>query len=141
MTETAAHDDFNGNVIKEFRANDGKVGGWFDGQTLLLLHHKGVRTGTERVNPLVYQPVGDAYAVFASAGGATTAPQWYRNLLASPETTVEVGGSTIRVLAREAGSEERSPIWEKQKRDLPNFAGYEETAQREIPVIILDPVG
>lgn len=141
MSESAEHDDFNAKVIREFRANGGKVGGWFDGQTLLLLHHKGARTGTERVNPLAYQQVGDSYAIFASKGGEPVNPQWYRNLLNSPDTTVEIGDQEIAVRARVAGAAERGPIWEKQKHDRPNFAEYEITAApREIPVIILDPV-
>jgi deazaflavin-dependent oxidoreductase (nitroreductase family) len=137
----AEHDNFNDKVIDEFRANGGKVGGWFDGQTILLLHHKGAKTGTERVNPLAYQPVGDSYAIFASAGGAPADPQWFRNLLANPETTVEIGGETVQVRARVAEAAERAPIWAQQKADRPNFAEYEpKAAPREIPVVILEPV-
>jgi deazaflavin-dependent oxidoreductase (nitroreductase family) len=139
MTE---HDDPNGAIIEEFRANGGKVGGWFDGQTLLLLHHNGARTRTERVNPLVYQKVGDTYAVFGSKGGGPRDPQWFRNLLANPDTSVEVGTDTIPVRARVATPREREPIWAKQKADMANFAEYEVTAApREIPVVILEPVG
>ena len=136
------HDDFNANIIAEYRANAGKMSGMFEGGTLLLLHHKGARTGTERVNPLAYQKVGDSYAVFASAGGAPRDPQWFRNLLANPDTSAEIGAETIRVHARVAGPEERAPIWAKQKTGQPGFAEYEVTAApREIPVILLDPVG
>jgi deazaflavin-dependent oxidoreductase (nitroreductase family) len=137
----ADDDNFNDKIIAEFRANAGKVGGYFDGQTLLLLHTTGVKSGAERINPLVYQPVGDSYAIFGSAGGGPKDPQWYRNLLANPATTVEVGTGTVTVRARKAGAEERARIWAKQMSDLENFAGYEKTAApREIPVIILDPV-
>src|SRR5271165_5669635 len=93
-------EDFNGKVIEEFRANGGKVGGWFEGQTLLLLHHTGAKSGTERVNPLVYRQVGGSYAIFASAAGAPQDPQWFRNLVAHPDVTVEVGTDTINVRAR-----------------------------------------
>jgi deazaflavin-dependent oxidoreductase (nitroreductase family) len=137
----ADNDNFNDKVIDEFRANGGKAGGWFEGQTLLLLHHNGAKTGTERVNPLVYQQVGGSYAIFASAGGGPRDPQWFRNLLANPDTTVEVGTETVRVRARLAAADERVSIWTKQKADRPNFAEYETTAApREIPVILLDPV-
>ena len=136
----ADSDNFNEKIIDEFRANDGKVGGYFDGQTLLLLHTVGVKSGTERINPLVYQRVGDTYAIFGSAGGGPKDPQWYRNLLASPATTIEVGTGTVSVQARQADAGERAPIWAKQMADMENFAGYEKTAApREIPVVILDP--
>jgi deazaflavin-dependent oxidoreductase (nitroreductase family) len=134
-------DDFNGKVIAEFRANGGKVGGFFEGATLLLLHHTGAKTGAERVNPLVYQQVGDRYAIFGSAGGQPRDPQWFRNLLAHPDVTVEIGTTTARVRARVADPAERAPIWATQKERMPNFADYEKTAApREIPVILLDPV-
>ena len=134
-------DDFNGKVVSEFRANGGKVGGFFEGQPLLLLHHAGAKTGTERVNPLVYQQVGGSYAVFGSAGGQPRDPQWFRNLIAHPDVTLEVGASTVRARARVADSGERAPIWTTQKERMPNFADYEKTAApREIPVVLLDPV-
>lgn len=132
--------DFNQAIIAEFRANAGKVGGNFEGAPMILVHHRGARTGTERVAPLVYQAVGDAYAVFASKGGAPTHPQWYLNLVANPETTVEVGAETIPVRARVATGAEREQIWSTQKELMPGFAEYERTAQgREIPVVVLEP--
>jgi deazaflavin-dependent oxidoreductase (nitroreductase family) len=134
-------ENFNDNVIKEFRDNDGKVGGMFEGAQVLLLHHAGAKTGTERVNPLMYQPVGDSFAIFASKGGAPTNPDWYYNLAAHPDTTIELGTGTVRVRAREASPDERGPIWEKQKELAPGFAEYEtNAAPRQIPVILLDPV-
>jgi deazaflavin-dependent oxidoreductase (nitroreductase family) len=108
-------ENFNDKVIKEFRENDGKVGGMFEGAPVLLLHHAGAKTGTERVNPLMYQPVGDSFAIFASKGGAPTNPDWYYNLAAHPDTTIELGSGTVKVRAREASPDERGPIWEKQK--------------------------
>ena len=134
-------EDFNGKVIEEFRANGGKVGGWFEGQTLLLLHHTGAKSGTERVNPLVYQQVGDSYAIFASAAGAPNDPQWFRNLVAHPDVTVEVGTGTINARARVATPQERDPIYARQREIASNFADYEKSAApRVIPVILLDPV-
>ncbi len=134
-------EDFNGKVIEEFRANGGKVGGWFEGQTLLLLHHTGAKSGTERVNPLVYRQVGGSYAIFASAAGAPQDPQWFRNLVAHPDVTVEVGTDTINVRARVADPDERAAIYVRQREAMSNFADYEKSAApREIPVVLLDPV-
>lgn len=134
-------DDFNGKVISEFRANGGKVGGFFEGQPMLLLHHVGAKTGTGRVNPLVYQQVGSDYAIFASAGGQPRDPQWFRNLIAGPDVTIEVGASTIRARARVTEGDERAAIWATQKERMPHFADYEKNAApREIPVVLLDPV-
>ncbi len=130
--------DFNAGIIAEFRANAGKVGGPFEGAPLLLLHTVGARTGAERVHPMMYRPVGDGYAVFASKAGAPDNPAWYHNLLAHPDTTVEVGQQVVAVRAREVLGEEREPIWTGQKRDYPGFAGYEEKTDRTIPVLILE---
>ncbi|HEY7948419.1 MAG TPA: nitroreductase family deazaflavin-dependent oxidoreductase [Acidimicrobiales bacterium] len=131
-------EDFNQKIIEEFRENGGKLGGGFAGASILLLHHKGAKSGKERVNPVAYQPVGDDLAVFASKAGAPTNPDWYHNLLAHPEVTVEVGTETVPVTARVAEGEERARIWEKQKKDFPGFAGYEEATTRQIPVVILE---
>ncbi len=134
-------EDFNGKVIEEFRANAGKVGGWFEGQTILLLHHTGAKSGAERVNPLVYQQVGDSYAIFASRAGAPRHPDWYYNLVAHPDATAEVGTGTVHVRARVADPAERDPIYARQKEIAANFADYEKSAApRVIPVILLDPV-
>jgi deazaflavin-dependent oxidoreductase (nitroreductase family) len=132
--------DWNSNVIEEFRANEGKVGGPFENMPLLLLHHRGARSGVERVNPLAYQRVGDdAVAIFASKGGAPANPDWYHNLLAHPDVEVEVGTDRYLATARVAGDEERERIYEAQKAALPNFAEYEEkAAPRKIPVVVLD---
>jgi deazaflavin-dependent oxidoreductase (nitroreductase family) len=132
--------DFNQQVIEEFRANGGKVGGPFDGFPLVLLHHTGAKSGTERVNPLVYQRLGDdTVAIFASKGGAPTNPDWYYNLVANPNTSIEIGTQRYDVTARVATADERERIWEAQKEAFPNFAEYETTAgDREIPVVVLD---
>ncbi len=132
--------NWNDAIIEEFRANEGKVGGQFEGAPLLLLHSTGARTGQERVNPVMYRSVGDHYAVFASRAGSPNNPDWYHNLLANPRTTVEVGSSVVEVLARVTEGEERSEIWEAQKKEYPGFAGYEAATTREIPVVMLQPV-
>jgi deazaflavin-dependent oxidoreductase (nitroreductase family) len=136
MTEPS---DFNGKIIAEFRANGGKVGGPFAGSDILLLHHTGARTGSERVSPLAYQRVGDSFAVFASKAGAPENPAWYHNLIAHPDTAVEVGTETLRVKARVAEPAERDVIWERWKERAPHFAQYEvKAAPRRIPVVLLD---
>ena len=132
--------DWNAAIIEEFRANDGRVGGMFEGQPLLLLHHTGARTGTRRVTPLTYQDLADGYAVFASKAGADTSPDWYHNLVANPETEAEIGTETIRVRARVASGVERDRIWSRQKQDYPQFGEYEAKTARVIPVIVLELV-
>jgi deazaflavin-dependent oxidoreductase (nitroreductase family) len=130
--------DYNAKVIEEFRANEGRVGGNFEGAPLLLLHHFGARSGQERINPMMYQAVGDGFAVFASAAGADTNPDWYHNLVAHPEVTVEVGTETLEVTARILDDMERQPVWDTQKERYPGFAGYEAKTTRVIPVVMLD---
>jgi deazaflavin-dependent oxidoreductase (nitroreductase family) len=133
--------DFNTKIIEEFRANDGRVGGPFEGAPLLLLHHTGAKSGVERISPVMYQVTGDSLAVFASKGGAPTNPAWYHNLLAHPSAAVEVGTDSFSVVARVAGDDERGPIWEKQKHQYPGFAEYERNTARQIPVVILERAG
>ena len=132
--------DFNRQIIEEFRTNNGKVGGPFATTPLLLLHHTGAKSGTERVNPLAYQRVdGDTVAVFASKGDAPTHPDWYHNLVANPDARIEIGTEAYDVLARVATDEERERIWEAQKRAKPHFADYERKAgRRVIPVVVLE---
>lgn len=130
---------WNDAIIEEFRSNEGRVNGRFQGMTLLLLHHRGARTGTERVNPLAYRDLGgDSVAVFGSKGGAPTNPDWYHNVQANPDVRVEIGTETLAARARVAEGEERERIWEAQKRDIPGFAEYEKRSPRQIPVVILE---
>ncbi|HEX4244724.1 MAG TPA: nitroreductase family deazaflavin-dependent oxidoreductase [Acidimicrobiales bacterium] len=132
--------DFNDEIISEFRANQGKVGGPFEGAPMLLLHHTGAKSGTERVNPVVYQPLDSGrYAIFASKAGADTNPDWYHNLVAHPHTTIEVGTATVAVTCRVADGAERETIWSAQKAAAPGFAEYERKTARQIPVLVLDP--
>lgn len=131
----------NQQIIDEFRSNGGRVGGGFEGRTLLLLHHRGAKTGIERVNPVAYQRLSDtAVAVFGSKGGAPTNPDWYYNLVANPDVSVEIGAETLAAHARVAVGEEYEQIWERQMRDWPGFADYEERTRgvREIPVVVLE---
>ena len=133
--------DRNQQIIDEFHANDGRVGGHFKGRTLLLLHHTGAKSGTARINPLAYQRLSDdSVAIFASKGGAPTTPDWFYNLVAYPDVNVEIGTENFAAHARVAEGAERETIWEKQKHDWPGFADYEEKTKgiREIPVVVLD---
>lgn len=130
--------DFNQQIIQEFRANHGKVGGGFDGAPMVLVHHTGAKSGTERVTPLVYQAIDGGWAIFASKAGAPDNPDWFHNLRANPDTVIEVGDDTIEVTAHVADPAEREPIWSKQKQLMPNFAEYEQNTDRVIPVVVLE---
>jgi deazaflavin-dependent oxidoreductase (nitroreductase family) len=133
--------DWNKKIIEEFHANEGRVGGPFEGMPLLLLHHRGAKTGTKRVNPLAYQQLDDnSVAVFGTKGGAPTNPDWFHNLRANPDAAVEVGTDHYEVNARVAEGDEREGIWEKQKKRHSGFATYEERTSRQIPVVILERV-
>lgn len=137
---TSSMNDFNQQIIDEFRANAGEVGGDFAGAPLLLLHTVGARSGQERTNPVMYQDLGDGrLAVFASKAGAPTHPDWYHNLVATPAVSAEIGTETKGFRARTASPAEREPIWSKQKRAYPGFADYEAKTDRVIPVILLEP--
>lgn len=131
--------DWNAKIIEEFRANGGKAGGPFEGAPLLLLHTVGAKTGTERVTPLMYQQLDGAWAVFASKAGAPDNPDWFHNLKAHPDVTVELGTDALDVRARVAEGEERERIWDAQKASFPQFAEYERNTARTIPVVVLEP--
>ncbi len=136
---STSRSDFNTRIIEEFRANEGRVGGQFEGLPLLLLHHTGARSGKPYVNPLAYQADDGRYVVFASKGGAPTNPAWYHNLTANPDATIEVGTETIPVHAEEARGEERDRLYRTQAERVPAFAEYEQKTERTIPVIVLAP--
>jgi deazaflavin-dependent oxidoreductase (nitroreductase family) len=129
--------NWNAKIIEEFRANEGRVGGPFEGGTLLLLHTVGRKSGVERVNPLAYYPDGDRYVIIASKGGAPTNPDWYYNLLAKPRVTVEVGTETFEVEAVELTGEERELLWKKIVDAMPGFGDYEKKTDRIIPLFAL----
>lgn len=129
--------DWNSQVIEEFRANEGRVGGQFAGAPMILLHHIGARTGTERVNPLVYFPDGDRMVIMASKGGAPTNPDWYHNLKANPRITVEVGTETFTVDVTEVTGPEREALWTRVVEVMPGFADYQRGIDRTIPLLAL----
>ncbi len=131
--------EFNQGVISEFRANDGIVSGAFAGAPMILVNHHGARSGKEYTAPLVYTRDGDNYIVIASKGGAPDDPQWFRNLVANPDVTVEVGTETIPVRARVAEGDERARLFRAQADAMPNFDEYAKATSREIPVVVLEP--
>ena len=133
--------DFNTQVISEFRDNAGRVGGMFEGAKMLLLHHTGAKSGTERVAPLVYLPDGDHYVIFASKGGAPENPAWYHNIKAKPDAKIEVGEDTVEVEVQEAQGDERERLYAAQVAVMPQFAEYAEKTDRLIPVLVLSPKG
>jgi deazaflavin-dependent oxidoreductase (nitroreductase family) len=126
-------------VIDDFRANQGRVGGAFEGTPLLLLHHVGARSGKDRVNPVGYLEKDGRYVVIASNGGAANTPHWYYNLKARPKVTIELGTKVVPVMAREAIGEERERLFGALVDRFPHLTEYAENADRVIPVIVLTP--
>jgi deazaflavin-dependent oxidoreductase (nitroreductase family) len=127
--------DWNEQIINEFRANGGKVGGPFKGGNLLLIHHTGARSGVERVNPVAYLPDGDRMVIVASAGGAPRNPDWYHNLKAHPRTVAEVGAETVPVEVSEIVDDDYRDTWERLTRLMPGFADYQTKTSRRIPLL------
>ncbi len=132
-----AANDFNGTVIAEFRANAGRVGGSFEGAPVLLLTTTGRTSGLARTSPMMYLADGDRLLVFASKAGAPTNPDWYHNLLANPEVTVEVGTRTFKARAVPLEGAERDRLYAEQARRYPGFAEYQAKTTRVIPVVAL----
>ncbi len=134
--------DWNSGIIEEFRANDGKVGGPFEGAPLLLLHTTGGKTGEERINPLMYLADGDRYVVFASKGGHDYHPHWMLNIEANPEVEIEVGKDRHKGKAEVLrDGPERDRLYAEQVKRFPQFGEYEEKAARTIPVVVIEPQG
>jgi len=136
-----AINNWNRQIIEEFHAHTGRVGGPFEGKPLLLLTTRGAKSGQRHTTPLAYLPDGDRQIIFASKAGAPSHPDWYHNLLAEPHVTVEIGnGSEIEVFEATATpitGEERDQLYEKQVQVFPGFAEYQAKTTRLIPVIAL----
>ena len=128
---------WNDAIVSEFRANDGVVGGPFDGRPLLLLHTVGARSGLARVTPLTFLDHGGRIYVFASAGGSDRHPAWYHNVVANPDVTYEVGSETRSATAREITGPHRDDIYGRQAAVWSVFAGYAAGTDRVIPVVEL----
>jgi deazaflavin-dependent oxidoreductase (nitroreductase family) len=129
--------DFNAKIIEEFRANGGKVGGPFEGAPMILVHHIGAKSGTERIAPLAYIPDGDRMLIIASKAGAPTNPDWYHNLKAHPRIDVEVGTEIFPVTAEELSRVERDEKWPMITAMAPGYADYQRKTSRVIPVFAL----
>ena len=130
--------DWNQQIIAEFRANGGKVGGPFEGAPMVLVDHTGARSGTVRTTPLMALVDGDDLVIFASKAGAPDNPDWFHNLVANPDATVEFGTERFAVRARVAEGAERDDLWTRQKTAYPQFQGYEDSTSRVIPVVVLE---
>jgi len=130
-------EEFNQQVISEFRANAGVVGGPFAGAPMILLTHTGAKSGIERTTPLVCSRDGDDVVIIASMGGAPTNPQWYYNMVANPEVTVELGTETFQAQVIEATGAERDRLFAAQAAIMPNFDEYQAKTSRVIPVLVL----
>jgi len=140
--EVSDFNDWNQRVIAEFRANEGRVGGSFDGAPMVLVHHVGRKSGNEYVTPLVYLPSegnDDSIYIFASKGGAPTHPDWYVNLTAAGQATIEVLGRTYQATVTELSGEERDRVYAEQVKRMPGFGEYAEKTEgiRKIPVLQL----
>ena len=132
--------EWNKKVIAEFRANEGKVGGSFEGKTLLLLHTIGAKSQQERINPVACVMDGDRLTVIASKAGAPTHPDWYFNVVANPQVTVEVGTETFQAKATVAEEPERTRLYNRMVEVMPGFDDYRRKTTRVIPVIVLERV-
>jgi deazaflavin-dependent oxidoreductase (nitroreductase family) len=132
--------DWNATIIDEFRANDGLVGGVFEGAPVLLLHTRGAKSGAERINPMMYLDEDGTIYVFASKAGADHHPDWYHNLVANPTVSVEAGTETFDAVATPVDRAERDRIYAIQASRFPNFAEYETKTTRVIPVVKLERI-
>ena len=127
----------NAKIIEEFRANQGKVGGMFATMHLLLVTTIGAKTGKEIVIPVAYSRDRDDYVIVASKGGAPTNPDWYYNLLAHPEVTIEVGAENFKVRATNVIGAERERLFDQHAMQYQVFNGYKAKTTRVIPVFLL----
>ncbi|GAB0103940.1 nitroreductase family deazaflavin-dependent oxidoreductase [Nocardia sp. JMUB6875] len=138
-TDPEAMKAINTELIAEYRATEGNPRGAFEGAPVLLLTTTGARSGVVRTTPVNFTRIGDGYVVLASKSGAVTHPDWYFNLRAKPEATIEIGGQTIAVHARETVGAERTALFAEHAARLPQFAAYQRRTKREIPVVVLEP--
>jgi len=134
----ADRNDWNRKMIEEFRANGGKVGGMWEGRPLLLLTTTDVKSGQRHTTPTMYLRDGDRLLIFATKGGAPSHPDWYHNLAAHPQVTVEVGKETYEATATVLKGEERDRLYARQAELYPQFGDYQKRTTRKIPVIALE---
>src|SRR5262245_57971273 len=127
----------NRQLIADFRADTRKTDGKFGGRALLLLTTTGAKSGEPRTSPVAYTTDGKRYVALASNGGSEQHPNWYRNLLAHPRVTVEVGNERFEATATVAQGAERQRLWDQMVAVMPGFADYQAKMQRQIPVVVL----
>ncbi|MDG4669040.1 nitroreductase family deazaflavin-dependent oxidoreductase [Mycobacterium sp. 236(2023)] len=137
VADTAALDDFNRNIVEEFRANGGKVGGPFEGGTLLLLHTTGAKSGKSRLSPLAYLMIDGKMIIVGSYAGAPKHPAWVHNLRATPKAYIEVGTEAYDVDVRELPDDEREATYPKLAALAPVFSEYQAKTERAIPLFEL----
>ena len=140
-TETDEYKNFNDNIVAEFRANGGKVGGMFAGSPLLLLTTIGAKSGRPRTAPLAYTTDNGRLVVIASNGGAPTNPDWFHNLRVNPEVTIEVGTERFPARASIPEGEERQHLFDQMAAQMPGYAEYQRNTTRQLPVIVLERLG
>lgn len=136
----SAPPNFNEQLIAEFRANGGRTSGPFANSPLLLLTTTGAKSGQARTSPLVYSTDGNNIVIIASKGGAPTNPDWFRNLAANPEATIELGTESFKVRATIPEGEERDRLFNQQAAIMPGFADYQKKTTRQIPVVVLERI-
>ena len=129
-----AEPDFNTRIIEEFRANAGRVGGPFEGSTLLLLHTDGAKSGQHYVTPVVTVEDQGRYIIFASKAGAPHHPSWFHNLKANPNLHIEIGDRKLEVTAEEVTGAERDRLYKEQVERMPQFAEYQASTSAMIPI-------
>lgn len=129
------NNDFNQQIIAEFRANAGIVGGPFEGRPMILLTTTGAKSGEQRTTPVMYLAEGDAVYVFASFAGADQSPAWYHNMVANPKITAEVGTEKYEAIATVLDRAERDRVYAEMAAKYSNFAEYEAKTTRVIPVV------
>jgi deazaflavin-dependent oxidoreductase (nitroreductase family) len=130
---------FGDEHVRQYEATSGKVGHDWNDTQVLILHTTGRKSGATRKNPLIYGRDGESYMVVASKGGAPDHPDWYLNLMAHPETTIQVWGEQIPVTARTATADEKTRLWPTMTKEWPDYDEYQKKTEREIPLVILSP--
>jgi deazaflavin-dependent oxidoreductase (nitroreductase family) len=130
---------FGDEHVRQYEETGGKVGHDWNDTKILILHTKGRKSGATRKNPLIYGRDGDNYMVVASKGGAPDHPDWYKNLMAHPDTTIQVWGEKIPVKAHTASAAEKARLWSTMTKEWPDYDKYQEKTEREIPLVILSP--
>ena len=140
ISDPRAMDQLNQAVIREFRANQGRISGPREGMPILLLTMTGAKTGRTLVRPLCYSRDKERIVVIASYGGSERNPPWYHNLIANPVVTVELGTETFKAKATEVHGAERERLFEAQSEQMPFFRDYQNKTRRKIPVVALTPI-